>query len=142
MHLTILEDAHGSAFSLACPHHRERRCTVYAERFEVCHGYRCRLLRAVEGGEVELGEAERVVGHAQRLVASLRARLPPELEREALFAGAVRLIEESDAAWRRDHAELLLDLAELVTVARRRFGVRDGETVAVSVSDTDSDASP
>jgi len=64
-------------------------CRHYDGRPQTCRLFRCRVLVALEEGEVGLAEALAEVGHAQALVARLQEVLPPDGD-EALRSVAQR----------------------------------------------------
>ena len=67
------------------------------------------MLRAVTSGAMTHGEASALVDRARALVASVRARVPGN----ARLWLNVEAFTQDGEAWRRDHAELLLDVAIL-----------------------------
>jgi len=99
----------------------EGLCTIYTERPRRCVGYRCKLLDRYEVGGVALPAASVVIARLRAMSTALRARLG---EPEASLTQLRARIDEQDAAsvaWRRDHAELLMDLACFQQLCDRDF---------------------
>ena len=59
-------------FEQPCPRLEGGCCTIYADRPFSCARYRCRLLVALDGGEVALPEALAKVTEAKRLIEATR----------------------------------------------------------------------
>lgn len=59
-------------FEQPCPRLEGGCCTIYADRPKSCTRYRCRLLLALDGGEVALPEALAKVTEAKRLIEATR----------------------------------------------------------------------
>jgi Fe-S-cluster containining protein len=66
-----------SWFSLPCPRLQGTSCGIYADRPQVCSGYRCGLLRQVEDGATEISDAIAKVREARRLFEAVVRLLPP-----------------------------------------------------------------
>lgn len=122
--------AQGEGFRLPCHHHRQRICTIYASwRPQVCHSFRCSVLRRLDSGELSLDEACEVVTHtvnvADRVWAQMRQRagvLDEPLQK--LFCDWEASQGAGDSAWRRDHAAFLLEYAGLQLRLDRDFRLK------------------
>lgn len=124
--LTVVSHAGEPSFPQPCAQHRGERCAIYEARPACCRAYRCRLLERVEAAEVAMADAERHVARVRELASRVRDAIDEERRGEPLFTVAMELATAAKSvAWRRAHAELLLDLGELVHLCRRQFGVRD-----------------
>ena len=55
--LTIIQRDDGPSFTLPCHLLRDRKCSVYSERPDVCSAFKCKLLLAVESGETPIDAA-------------------------------------------------------------------------------------
>lgn len=124
--LTVVPHGGEPSFPQPCSQHRGERCDIYEARPQCCRAYRCRLLERVAAAEVAMADAERHVARVRELAAIVRAAIDEDRRAEPLFTVAMELATAAESeAWRRTHAELLLDLGELVQICRRQFGVRD-----------------
>jgi hypothetical protein len=75
----LLTTAARSGFALPCHHQQGRICGVYQRwRPQVCHTFRCALLRRVEAGEVAWAEALARIERAVALVERIQAQLPTQ----------------------------------------------------------------
>ena len=111
-------------------------CSVYASRPAVCREYRCLLLRRFEAGEVSDGDARSLISRTIALRDRVRPALTALVAPEALepLSGLYRLMTAKlDAApepatARREHADLLLDVAALRVLLSREFEPRDSKS--------------
>jgi len=118
-----------SAFGAGC-------CSVYPSRPSVCRDYRCLLLRRHEAGEVSDGEARAIVARTT----ALRDRVRPGLRAlvgsdgpeslASLYRLTLAQFEAlpDPAGARREHGELLLDVAALRVLLAREFEPRDSRS--------------
>ncbi len=95
--LSVIDDPVEPSFAQPCGLLRDRRCTAYEERPQVCRTFRCKLLKQFEDGEIGLDIALAKV----RRVEVLFARLPHDATPTTVDA--------------------LLDLGELEALAARDF---------------------
>ncbi len=122
--LLTVDDA--PAFAIPCTRHDGHGCSVYDDRPQVCRDFRCRLLNHVDEGKVAATDAEGYVARVRELSEVIRNALTSPAPHQSLFIVALDLTKRADDPdWRRDNAELLMDIGELVHIARRRFGIRD-----------------
>ena len=107
--LELLTHQERPFFRQPCPHHSAGRCTIYNERFHVCHAFRCKLLKRYHAGEIDLGEARSKIDGAFELLREVNAEDPSA----DLSAERVRL--------RRELGQQLLglDQNERAAIARR-----------------------
>ena len=125
----LLQVTAGTRFALPCHHQDGRVCTVYQQwRPQVCHSFRCALLRRLAADEISLAEAaaqiERTVALAQRI----RAQLPAGAEtRRQWLKQSMRSYLAAQAAdgvdVNRTFAALLLDFASLQRLLDRHFRI-------------------
>lgn len=108
-------------FRQPCPAYKGACCSIYADRFATCRSFRCALLRRLEAGEVDLGQAQETVRTAKELLARVEAHSPGSRQRHARRA----LVAEREAALRRspdpDTARAYLDLVALGELLDTRF---------------------
>lgn len=97
-----------------CPAHAGL-CAVYADRPAACASFRCATLLAAEAGEIPLAEAARILVRAKALAASVRSRVRGS---GALWRDIESLLQDTPA-FRRDNADLLLDITLLREALRR-----------------------
>lgn len=90
------------------------RCRIYEERPRKCADYACDVLAAVEAGTMTLADAAALIDRARAMARSVRARVPGDGD----LWKDVTAFAQDDEAWRREHAELLMDLA----ILRRLLG--------------------
>lgn len=102
---------------LPCPVF-EQRCTIYDERPQICADYACDVLIALEAGTTTPEEASALVTRTRALALSVRARVPGTGH---LWTDIAAFAQDSDA-WRRAHAELLVDIALLRRLLSRFRG--------------------
>lgn len=111
----------GAELCFPCSRLEGKRCGVYPERPRVCGEYRCSLLSRFEAGQVPLAEALERVARFEAATAAAQAALGALPDADALAALRQReLSAEDPAAFRREHAELLLALGRL-RAAREPF---------------------
>jgi len=85
------------------------RCAVYEDRPRNCAAYECTVLASVDAGTTTPADALALVARSRALAISVRARVPGDAD---LWLDVATHAEDSEA-WRREHAELLLDLGTL-----------------------------
>jgi hypothetical protein len=125
----LLTAAAKPAFALPCHHHCNRICTVYQQwRPQVCHGFRCALLRRVEAGELSWQEAHDRIEHTVTLAGRIRAQLPAQTgnDRKSLNQTMADWQQAQLAAGidvQRTFAPLLLEFAGLQRLLDRYFRV-------------------
>ncbi|MDC0683173.1 MULTISPECIES: hypothetical protein [Sorangium] len=123
LRLPLACNRYHDAFSLPCPCHLDRKCTVYEMRFSVCSSYECGLLRRCKSGEVPLGEALSRVERVLRLTDAVRARVPPLVPPRPLWDEAREHLRRRDAeapspAWQSERESLVAALGELRVACR------------------------
>lgn len=119
----------GMRFELPCHFHHDHICTVYQQwRPQICHTFRCALLRRLAAGEISLEEAGAQVERTVALADRIRAQLPVEAEeRRRTLKQTMRAWQEDQAAAgvdvNRTFAALLLDCASLERLLDRHFRI-------------------
>jgi hypothetical protein len=74
--LDVIERTDGAWFKLPCSLLEGGSCTIYADRFSVCRGFSCILLKRLRGGEIGLEEGLELVVTAKEMIAGLGERDP------------------------------------------------------------------
>lgn len=126
----LLATPENSRFALPCHHQQGRVCSIYRQwRPQICHTFRCALLRRLAAGEVAWDEAhaiiERTVALAERIEMQLPA--PGDHERKSLKARMAAWRAAQSAAGvdvQRAFAPLLLDYASLQRLLDRHFRLK------------------
>ena len=110
---------------LPCPQHSGTACCIYEDRPEVCAEYRCWLLRDVDSTKVSFEDAVRSIARLKELAATIQTALDLDVRGQPLFDAAVAFFEANDTLdARRRHGAVLLDMAEFLQIAKRRFGIQ------------------
>ena len=137
----LVDVAAGTRFTLPCHYHHNRICTVYQQwRPQVCHTFRCTLLRRLAAGELSLEEAGAQIERTVALAERVRGQLPAEAEtRRQSLKQAMRAFQDAQAAAgvdvNRTLAALLLDFASLQRLLDRHFRVEpDSEPASLRPS--------
>ena len=125
----LVDVAAGTRFALPCHYHHNRICTVYQQwRPQICHTFRCALLRRLAAGELSLDEARAQIERTVALAERVRGQVPAEAEaRRHSLKQAMRAFQDAQAAagvdMNRTLAALLLDFASLQRLLDRHFRV-------------------
>ncbi len=123
--LPVVTSKDGPEFAQGCARYGEGGCAIYEARPHACSAFRCLTLQRLEAGEVSFVEAKRRVGRLRALASSLRAALgvvAPTSLRSTVTTRASTLAEAAeDATFRRENAELLLDLGSYHALVERDF---------------------
>jgi len=126
----LLTTAVSSGFALPCHHQQGRICGVYQRwRPQICHTFRCALLRRFEAGELAWAEALARIESTVALVERIQAQLPTQgnSERKSLKQRLASWQEAQTAAGvdvRRTFAPLLLDFVSLQRILDQHFRVK------------------
>lgn len=111
---------------LPCSQHTGTACGIYEARPASCAEYRCGVLQDANDCVISEHTAISRVVEMKALATRIRAALPPETADQVLFEAAEALFAgEAGAAWRRQHAALLLDMAVFLRRCKQEFGVGD-----------------
>jgi Fe-S-cluster containining protein len=117
----------GYRFRQPCHHLHGRICSLYQTwRPEICHTYRCKLLKRHHAGEISLTEAQAIVQRTRTLADRIRFQIG-QLDLDSSGSLADRVLELKaqtepiDVAARASHAQLLLDYALLCFIRDRDF---------------------
>ncbi len=120
----------GQSFGQPCVALREPLCAIYAERPSHCRRYRCRLLKRLEAGELDLASAQATVARARGALSRVRDALALKPGDPVWPAATARLASHAHAASRRSDSVALAAIAELELLCRAAFlrsGQRPGE---------------
>lgn len=71
--LVLEPDGDNTYFILPCRFESCGRCTIYNDRFTICHEFKCALLRQVDSGEVSAATACATVAQAKLLVEKVQS---------------------------------------------------------------------
>lgn len=124
-------------FLQPCPHQSCGRCTIYGERFDICHSFSCALLRRYHAGEIDLAEARKVIEGAMQLLEKVRTDYPSAgqyLERSRLRRALADELDKADPSERGPIARQLLKLVSTDVYLDRWF--RDEKDQAGSPEET------
>lgn len=124
--LSVLQaDPEKPVFQLPCPLW-QGHCTIYnhPHKPSICGNYKCKLLKEVEGGQLDLSAALIVVEQAKGLIRELEPHLPASQDtnfRKRLFEYAKRL--EAAVAQNNGENDFRLKTGALLVMFAKRFGV-------------------
>jgi Fe-S-cluster containining protein len=138
--LEVLEQAY---FPQPCTKLVESRCSVYAARPKNCRGYRCKVLRRLEEGELNVEQARAIVYKASSLRSTIRQLLDSVgdctssvwTRLEALVKAEELQLESPELS--RRHPQLGMHLMMLRRVVDEEFLVKK-QAVAAAASTNDS----
>lgn len=131
--LPVVRKSDTCVLLLPCPQHSGTSCNVYEDRPEVCAEFRCWLLRDVESERIDFNDAVAIIARLKVLIATIQGAFSLDVRGQALFDAAAGFFEKNNTLEaRREHAELFLDMAEFLQIARRRFGVQTDDPPAKS----------
>ena len=124
----VRDTADGPALTIPCGALRGTCCSIYDRRPDVCRGFRCRLLRRLDAGRIDLSHALRVVARTKGVCAEVESGVGPELA-GAWSRGAADFLRSLDSAdepesARTASAPVLLAIAEMRTLLQREFVAR------------------
>jgi hypothetical protein len=122
--LELMEEQGTTYFRLPCHHEECGRCTIYADRFDICRSFRCHLLRDYQGGLVDLAEARRRVETALQLVDAVKSDDPAAanaFNRREIRESLARPVPGETEAARSERARRLLNIIALDTCLERWF---------------------
>lgn len=104
------------AFRQPCPKFSQGKCRIYSERPHVCRAYRCKLLKDVENGRVDVALARERVETAKALASAIRIfsgeAVTPQ-SRKALWERLTDLSKNEGHAPKDSLTRAMLDLASL-----------------------------
>ncbi|MEZ4300884.1 MAG: YkgJ family cysteine cluster protein [Polyangiaceae bacterium] len=135
LRLPVVHGTDRSAFAQPCPHNVERACGVYEQRPRACRAFECHTLKAHRAGEIDRATAAARIERLRSAARAVRAGLPGELASLGLWAAVARFSDGGEgqgegasqaAAWRAQHAGVLLDILALERLCRRDFASREG----------------
>jgi hypothetical protein len=122
--LGIEEDGGKRFFRQPCPRFSCGSCSVYADRPNVCRGYRCALLEKVDAGDITAPDARATIERARQLVERVQTATPEAITPEARATAMDRLKAQLGRLQGSDRdaaASALLDLAVLQHFLDRWF---------------------
>ena len=131
--LEVLEQAY---FPQPCAKLLESRCSVYAARPNNCRGYRCKVLRRVEQGELDAEQARALVEKATSLRSTIRQLLASIDDRTKSVSSQLETFVQAEnlqlgsPEFSRRHPQLGMHLMMLRKVVDEEFLVRKGESTS------------
>ena len=131
--LVVLQKAGRSVLPMPCPQHSGTACRIYEDRPQACADFRCWLLRDVESEMIDFNDAVAIIARLKVLAETIQGAFSLDVRGQALFDAAAAFFEKNNTLEaRREHAELFLDMAEFLQIARRRFGIQTDDPPAES----------
>ncbi len=94
--LDVLDDARGASFAQPCGLLDARKCVAYEERPAVCRSYQCKLLRALEAGEITMEAAQAKVQRLQDIYARVSQLVTPTSVEALLDLGELQALADRD----------------------------------------------
>ncbi len=98
--LCVVKTEEGLAFAQPCPLFTARSCSAYAERPRRCRSFRCKTLRAFEGGTLTEEQSIERINALRKRIESIEATITSE-SRGALWWAAAHIFDPSTDAVRR-----------------------------------------
>lgn len=117
--LSVFDRPDGTWFKLPCNLLSGNRCTIYADRFSVCRGFSCTLLKRLSDGEIDVEAGLGLVVTAKAMIERLREKEPAA----ATLDGRIRIREAGpgDGEARMTSAGLHLDTVVLDLFLDKHF---------------------
>lgn len=138
--LEQLEVDRSKYFRLPCHFERDGLCSIYDDRFTICHSFRCALLRRFDSRDVSLADARSTVAEAKRLLRAVAESDPAAFlagNRQDLRVDLADQMRASDGPGKRDVGVRLVNLVALDAYLDQFFRNRKGQSERESV-DRDS----
>lgn len=112
------------SFAQPCKFYCQSQCSIYLQRPPVCMSYRCRLLKKLDRGEIELEDALAKVKMVRALQVGLvdilpEAKTKPISAREILDVRGA--IDEAEPSQRMQHAVFLMLSTKYIGLIRDDF---------------------
>ena len=132
--MEVLEQAY---FPQPCAKLAETSCSVYSERPNNCRGYRCRVLRRLENGELGLEQAHALVQKARELTAAIDRLLTSVDDRSATMWTRLEMLAKSEnlpldsPEFSRRHSLLGMHAMALRNLIETEFRLKKDATAAV-----------
>ena len=134
--LVFTQEGDATRFAQPCPAFGGGRCSIYEGRPGVCRNYRCLLLRRHDAGEVSYDDAAALIARTAALRDRVRSSLAAYVDTTEILSldGMYRLMlakldaQPDQAAHRRQHAELLLEVGALRVILAREFEPLDSKS--------------
>lgn len=123
--LDLFESDGNTFFRQPCPQSCGGRCAIYQTRFHICRTFRCKLLSAVESGEIRVPEAKEKIDFARSLLAQaidLEPEAASHKQRNLIRARLVKELTGADSAAAAEQSrQSLLRLVALEAFLDRWF---------------------
>ena len=141
----LISTARRTGFLQPCLHHQQGICTIYRQRRpQVCHTFRCALLRRFDAGELSLEAVQARIERALALAGRIQAQLPAQSKHER------QSLKQRMAVWQQAQASagvdmrgafapLLLDFASLQRLLDQHFRLRPKQERADAMSAPDTE---
>jgi Fe-S-cluster containining protein len=114
--LSVVNAGGKMVFLQPCPSFSCGECLIYARRPGVCRGYRCKLRKNVDEGQMSVAEAREKIGVVKGLVAGINrlgAEANTPAKRQTLWRQLKDRLDEFEGEERDLRAKVILDLAAL-----------------------------
>lgn len=139
--LTVNNNQGELSFAQPCKFYCQSQCSIYLKRPPVCINYRCRLLKKLDRGEMELDAALAKVKMVRALQAGLADILPdagtkPVSAAEVLDVRAS--IDEADPSQRMQHAVFLMLSTKYIGLIRDDFWRRPKPADVLEAAEADT----
>jgi ribosomal protein L29 len=119
-HLRLVQTGKGPAFAHPCLLLEGTTCKAYSERPKACQAFRCKLLRQVTDGSLDVGTAVERIAEIRKRIADIEAALAPD-ERDALWWAAGLLGDpDTNSAQRAELSEMLKAVLSELTTLRQK----------------------
>lgn len=114
------------AFSLPCHKYSNDKCSVYLNRPGACRRYRCKILRQLINGEVNLEQSRTIVLQARKLLNSIDEETNMEQSGDPMQR-IVRFMDlryKNSIACKNPEKDLLKDIGSFFAILQRYFEER------------------
>ncbi len=124
LNLSVCRQGKQDLFALPCAYHVDKKCSIYEERFKVCGGYQCEMLKRLLAGEVNLDQALEIVRMVQRLEQEIYQLLGKHDASKSvwdLFNEFLNTEHNTSGEALKSHPELLLKARMLSLLGNKYF---------------------
>ena len=133
--LEVFEQRGKPVFRLPCPHVHCGKCAIYGNRFEICHSFRCELLRRQEAAELSYSDAEATIQRAidlRRAVVSIDAAAGSYRDRKRLRAELAAELVGAEGDKRKVIARRLVNMVALDEFLNCHFRGKKEESATIA----------